>query len=216
MQEAELGKRLAERARLRPRQERGCPESELLAALATGEVQAGEREALLAHLEACPDCVTELAAAAAATELIAETQPRAVAPRLKARRFSSRRGWLRLAAALILVAGGLVTYRVLEAPPAELRGESPVWTVVPAHESELGRAPRELRWEALSDALQYDVELFDAAFSSLARSGALSEPRFVLPVELRLLPGATYFWRVEAKGARRDEASPVFSFRLRP
>jgi hypothetical protein len=74
MQEPELGTLLAERARHRPRAERGCPESEVLAAHAAGELDPSPREQLLAHVDGCPDCAAELAAAAAIRDLVAGTR----------------------------------------------------------------------------------------------------------------------------------------------
>src|SRR5689334_943360 len=103
--ESEMGNLLAERARRLPRAERGCPDSEVLAALALDQLPEAEREGLVVHLESCPDCAFELSVASQARALITDR----VAP---AARASLTRRWLPMAAALVLLAGGLVVYRL--------------------------------------------------------------------------------------------------------
>ncbi len=218
MEERELATLLSERARVRSRVDRGCPESEQLAGLATDDLPKATRDSLLGHVESCPDCATELAAAMAASELVAGSSTASVVPFRRPvgiERSPARSRWLALAAAFVLAATAVVTYRAFEAPAAELRGGEPgAWAVTPPDGAELTAPPRTLEWPAAAEARGYSVELFDAAFTRLARAGDLARPRFELPPELLLPPGAVYFWRVEVAGANGSERSRVFSFRL--
>jgi hypothetical protein len=210
MSDPEIGALLAEGSRRLPRAERGCPDSEVLGELALDQLPVERREVLVAHLESCPDCAFEFSVACQARDLVA-------APAVRAARVSPARRWLKMAAALVLVAGGLMIYRLSQPRPATLRGATGAsWAVTPVDGARLAAAPRELAWPEVAGARGYEVELFDAAFTRLARSGELASSRYELPGGVELRRGGVYFWRVTVRGPSAEPSARQFSFRLEP
>lgn len=241
MREAELAERLAERRRERPRAERGCPSPETLLADGAGALADDAREALLVHVERCPDCAAELALAgelrAWADEVVPVSAVAGAPPPRPARSAPGRRPppsaprrWLPLAAALVVaVVGGVVGVRRLDLGDDRARGvERASWPAIPADGATLAAPPDELTWSPVDGAGAYRVELYDAAFTPLVRSAELDRPRLELPEDVALRRGETYFWRIlvrrEPRGIGRpvgsggldDERSPLMSFRIEP
>lgn len=203
-----------------PRDERGCPSADELAAFATDELTRDRREAILDHLELCPDCALEASAGTEVSRLVEERLPgagretgRPSAPR----RPHAPRRWLAWAASVVLALSALLVYRGLDEPVDEFRsGESAAWRSEPADGATLAEAPRALAWTAPVEAKRFRVTLYDATFSPLASSGELAAPRFELSPELALPRGKTYFWRVEVVGVAGRDGARTFSFELAP
>lgn len=158
-----------------------------LASYVDGRMTDAARSDVERHLAQCGKCRADLVAAAG---VLAERP---------------RRGWIRImvpaaaAAALVLVWVG-VTPR-----PTEDAHRAPTVTEAapPAPLAPVGRTaePLVMRWNGVPYADAYRVSLYDAAGSLLWET---ETPRTAAapPPALELQPGASYFWRLEARVGR--------------
>jgi len=179
------------------------PEALELAAYLDGALTGEARARVEAHLAACGECRLE---AAAVAELV-RTGP----------------GTRRLAPPLGLAAAAMLA--VLLVPALDVAGwfdsgrhrEPAVTTTTPptaiAPRGGVDVAPA-LVWSAVPHATRYRVTLVDDAGTALWRSEA-TDTVAVLPDGVRLRPGSTYFWKVEAEtGFDRWVASDLVDFTL--
>lgn len=190
----------------------GCLSDDTIAALAEGALEAAERAAALPHLATCARC---RAAVASVARALADPS---VARAVRAMDHPGRRRFLRLAlpaaAAAILVAvvwprwpgDGGEGHRGPPQPGAQIPTPiAPVGVVaqVPA-----------LRWASLAGADRYRLTLFDAAGRVLYEA-ELGDTTAALPDSVRLAPGRSYLWRVEARtGWNRWAASDLVEFSI--
>jgi hypothetical protein len=233
--------------------EAGCPPPE--AFLEAETLAPEERRRLDEHADRCPACAAErdlarlFAGAPGAAEVSGEDVDFVVA-RLEAaspvkpagqvvpfparaarpaavpapRRAASRQIW-KIAAALILVLGGGLLFRLTQpgAPPlptpevggpvrgGEIEAISPV--------GDVGEIPLELRWTPREGARLYRVRL-SAVDDTVLWEGTVPAPPARLPDEVaaRLHRAVSYLWTVEAldaAGARMAASEPV-RFRAQP
>jgi hypothetical protein len=185
-----------------------CLDEELLAAVADGSVDAEVRDRALPHLATCGHCRRAVASLASALN-----DPAVAAAAGKGR--GSVRRWSRLAipaaAAAVLAIAVLGHY---EAGPLKHRGPPITQATQPEAISPLGLGsrPAQLRWGSVSEAELYRVTLFQADGRVLYEVEA-RDTSVVLPDSVRLMPGGSYLWKVEARtGWNRWSASRLFEF----
>jgi hypothetical protein len=185
-----------------------CLDEELLAAVVDGSLDAEVRDKALHHLATCGYCRRAVASLASALN-----DP-AVAAAVR-RGSGSVRRWSRLAipaaAAAVLAIAVLGHY---EAGPLKHRGAPITQATQPEAISPLGLGdrPAQLRWGAVPEAELYRVTLFQADGRVLYEIEA-RDTSVVLPDSVRLMPGGSYLWKVEARtGWNRWSASRLFEF----
>ena len=194
--------------------------------LALGEAGRDERHHIVDHVVRCQDCATVYRSLA---EL--ETEAREFDPGVPARPVLSQAGWqaglrpwgfLGGVAAAAAVVWALARPALAPAPPVVsppvMRGAEDAARPRPL--APLGRLtapPAEFRWEAVSGARAYRVELFDAAGASVWTSPEVTGTTVRWPVGMRIKLG-TFYWQVVAvlaTGRTADAvASPLVSFEI--
>jgi len=115
------------------------------------------------------------------------------------------------AAALAVVAIGLVTFTQLRPMDDTVRGDD-AGLVVPPSGARLDSAPDELAWPAQPGATAYRVVLRDASAVVLWRGPESAANRLTLPTDGRraLDRAGTYLWTVEVDGGARGELGPYW------
>lgn len=188
----------------------GCPPAEALERLVLGTGSAEERESLVDHLTECEGC-SELVRDLRSLEGWAERVGR------EHRRSRGARRWpLALAATLVVALGGAALWTRLpdrNAGPEAVRGAEA--RVTPAPGAELARPPESFSWPVRAGATGYRVHWFDAAGEPVWESGWVVEGRCEVPREVASgLPGGTYLWTVEVRGAAAGAELGPFAFVL--
>lgn len=192
-----------------------CPATEVLAAMAIGEVRGSRRRALGDHVVACRPCTDRYRAL---RELHAEAGALDLAP---AGRDATRR-YLAAAAALALGAALSIGLWLSGGPGSDPSGHRGGIEVVdeaqPPDGSVLHAGPRTLTWPASPDADRYRVVLYDAESTPVWESPDSTEPEIELPPDVadRLIPGKAYYWRVFTLRGLEERRSPVRKFTLEP
>lgn len=185
------------------------PSAQRLAAFLDARLTADERAEAMAHFAACAECRHELTA----LRQVLESAPR-----------TSSRRWIAGAAAL---AAALVFAVVLprargtdpEAPgPASgvraLDGSESIAISGPKDGDRIG-LPLTLTWQSAGTDGSYLLVVTDSAGTEVLRRTG-SDTSVTLPANIRLVPGARYFWSVEAKLIDgRSVKTGAHSFRLR-
>lgn len=200
-----------------------CPSPERIWAAAHGELGPVEAREVVDHMAACPACAEawrlarRLGAATAPAARTLELRDRAAA----ARPSPGRPWWLAAVAAALVATLGIGLREVwMPDGPATFRG-SETATVRPlvADGATLPRDRFELAWEAVPEALEYDLRLTTADLVPMEVRRGLDAPRHRVPPErlAALDAGSRLFWQVEvvlADGGR--EISPSFEVVLGP
>ena len=191
-----------------------CLEDDLLAGLADGTIQEASRGEAMLHLARCAHCRRAVASVARAL-----ADPAVAAAAVAADRAPSRR-LVRLviptaAAAILLIA--VLGRQGSEGRPSPIH-RAPAITAVdqPAAISPLGAGarPEWLRWGAVAGADLYRVVLFHGDGSVLYEL-ELRDTTTALPDSIRLIPGDSYLWMVEARtGWDRWSSSRLFEFSI--
>lgn len=189
-----------------------CVDDDTIAALAAGALDPSLRLAVLPHVATCARC---RAAVASVARALADS---AVAREVRAVEGEGGRRWWRIvvpaaAAALLLVLvwpqqvdDGGPSHRAppITAGPAPVL-MSPVGAVA---------AVETLRWAAVAGADRYRATLFDAQGRVLYEI-QLADTAAALPDSVRLVPGRSYLWKVEARiGFDRWAASELIEFSI--
>jgi anti-sigma factor RsiW len=212
-----------------------CPDPERLAAYADGELAAGERAALDAHVGLCARCAADLELLAAAPAEVDDVTWRRAErgldrraapwrPRAHSAAGTRRTAWLGVAAAVLAVAAGVAVWRL----PVSDRGRTISTTrghglvaVAPAGEV---RAVERFEWAAPPIEAKYRVEVRRGDERVLSAEGGPA-PVAEIPLGFRdvLRPGVEYRWRVQAVvrdpphgGERVVLESPWVEFRIVP
>jgi len=184
-----------------------CPDPDALTALALGDGSPEDRVRLADHVIACAACAADL-------RLLRELH--AEAERCRSRPFlRSRRAWLGAGLVAALV-GAVGLFPLLErGRVGDERGGQVA--VQPADGIVLEAAPWELRWPPQLGARRYRVKLFGADGTPVWESGPETEPRAVLPPEMRggLRPGGSWYWTVELEGPVQRRRMGPFWFEVR-
>lgn len=154
-----------------------------------------ERKRFEEHVVTCDDCLEDLYRMAPVVKRMQEGRPVQARPR---GRMAARRNWILLAAGLVIVVAGFYTVMREQAPDERLRGADGGTVVLfePIGEVPL---PQRLDWKPVPPASRYEVTIESADGQALWQK-EVEGPPVQLPTEVigRILPGATYFWRVEA------------------
>lgn len=175
----------------------GCLDDDTVAALVDGSLDASARAEALPHLAACPRCRATVASVAAALGDPAVAREIRVVTGLTGRRLRRLAIPAAAAAAVILL---------LSWPPAtehpQYAHRAPTITAAPAPApvSPMGAVASVpvLRWAAVDGADRYRVTVFDADGTTLYDT-ELADIVAAVPDTVRLLPGRTYLWKVEAR-----------------
>lgn len=187
-----------------------CPDAEVLARAAAGELPSAERDALVSHLASCSDCSEELQLA---RPLLVKVAAQSGAP-------WTWRALLPLAAAVVLAAGVAVVMRSpsRRSAPGAVRGTESVQRTVPQDGAHLPEPPTALEWTSAAPAESFEIVVFDAESTEVWRSSPSAAPKAALTKELRasLRPGAPYYWRVLAVRGVERSTSPLFRFEIAP
>lgn len=190
----------------------GCLGEDILAALAEGSLDPPARGEAVIHLAQCGYCRSSFASLARALG-----DPAVAAAVLAVDREPSRR-FVRLAApaaaaAVLLIA---ILGRQLTVGPSSPAHRAPVISAVdqPVAISPLGTGarPERLRWGAVAGADRYRVTLFHADGRVLYLL-ELRDTAAAVPDSIRLIPGKSYLWMVEARTGWDRWSSPrLFQF----
>ena len=194
-----------------------CLDEIALAELAEGASPA-TRESALAHLASCRRCREQLAAL---MELLADAGVAAEVRRVTPT--PARPAWRRplFAAGLVAVAALLLLFVAPHGsrpPSQEHRGPTLTATPAPVLVSPQGDvpSPSSLTWRAVPDADRYRVTLFDAS-ANLLLDVQTTDTTVALPDSIRIVPGRSYLWKVEARTSwDRWAASELIEFRAEP
>ena len=217
-----------------------CPSPEALAKSLQTELSAGERETLIDHVLACPECrvrfdvLREVQAEIRANQshfrsLAAQSRRELRAARRKALRSDParirpglpRRAWGFAAAGLLLVLIGVTAYSVLfNQSPFKFSRKSAdqTLTVLPPILLSDGKTML-LRWEAVPGVDKYQLSVVDEALNPLIEEFGTAARAYVFYLDRHpgvLDPGKTFLLTVQAyddDGMTIAKASKLFSIR---
>jgi hypothetical protein len=181
----------------------GHPTDDDLAAYLDRRLEAPERDRLESHLSWCPDCRAQLTAASAVIR----------------RRAAVRKRWATLAplaaaaAAIVLLVVSPEGWPGGGGAPAHRDAPSTSATApIPITPRGAVTATAALVWHRLERAERYRGTLFDASGVVIWRAET-GDTVITLPDSVRLEPGATYLWRVDARvGIDRWVQSDMLQF----
>ena len=195
----------------------GCLDEDALAAFVSGDVTAAQRAAALAHLTVCARCRH---AVAILSRVIADHRIASEIHGVRRPSWPRRARWTAGVAAAAAIVFLLLRPSGADelAPGSELR-EPPI-TVVggPTLIAPRGRvaAVTNLTWSLVPHAERYRLRLYDATGTALWENET-TDTVAAVPASIPLPPGATYFWKVEAKtGRNRWVSSDLTQFTLAP
>jgi hypothetical protein len=167
----------------------GHPTDDDLAAYLDRRLEAPERDRLESHVAWCPDCRAQLIAASAVIR----------------RRAAVRKRWATLAPVAAAAAAVILLVALPEGWPGA--GSAPAHrdapsatstTPIPIAPQGVVAAAEALVWLRLERADRYRGTLFDASGVVVWRTET-GDTVAALPDSVRLEPGATYLWRVDAR-----------------
>ncbi len=196
-------------------------DDEDLARLASNELAAAEIAAVMEHLEECEDCREVWGAVERMRDAALEFDSGAIAPPdLQPQNRPFNRGWLGLAAAVLLVS--------VVGIPRWLNNSSPVDFPLPAVRSGQSSFPVPLSplegsrvtephftWSEVKDDAGYSVEILGTDGELLWRSDRLESLSTPWPASIDSTAGV-YYWRVSVHYPDGEEtvASPLVSFEI--
>jgi hypothetical protein len=189
-----------------------CPTPEELVRLATKEVGRKEGASIIGHVSHCPDCARFLQSilrlsgeidrlTGKAEVLQSCPQEELLGRKKRGRVFLGRRASVAILAGLSGLA--IITFSVIklsDRPVVRGMVGPQIRLLSPKQGASLAAGDIKFKWEAVSQAAGYTVELFDRSLDRVWRSGSISEAGTELPAEARgiVFEGETYFWRVAA------------------
>jgi hypothetical protein len=190
-----------------------CPEEPVIADFVEGRLTPAARAPVVSHLVTCARCRSLVAATG---HLLADESVARALPRLQEgrwRRWSLPVGLAAAAAALLLVWPRSTTdvepVPGLRDPPVA----GPVTPLPILPQAAVARADRFI-WSSVPEVDRYRVRLYDDQ-GGLRWTAEAADTAVSLPDSVRLLPGATYSWKVEAQTDwQRWAASPLVDFRV--
>ena len=193
----------------------GCPDDDVLAALAADELEGATRSEAMVHLAACGRCRGVVASLA-----------RALAdPAVAAAKVATDRGTrYRLGRLLVPAAAAAVLLIAVFGRTGEINQRSSVHRAPQATASEgpvpispvgAGARPAWLRWGAVTGADLYRVTVFQSDGRALYQL-ELRDTATALPDSIGFMPGRFYLWKVEARTDwDRWTASEIVSFSIK-
>ena len=171
-----------------------CLDDDMLAALASGGLDAVSRATVLRHVAGCARCRESIASASA--------------PRRRLLRFA-----LPAAAAAAIVLA-LARPWATEGGPGHRGPPSASPTPVPVAPVGVVAEAANLRWAGMSGADRYRVTLFDAAGRVLYEV-QVADTAVAIPDSVTIVPARSYLWKVEARtGWDRWASSPLVAFSI--
>lgn len=187
-----------------------CPPPETLAALATGELDGAERDAVSDHAVGCRRCARDLQILFATKRETEAARPR-------------RSVWTAALAAAAVLALAALLVPALRRPKATSSDEtvrsgvaSEDRLVSPPAGAELAQAPEKLSWPALPGDSGYTLKLFDASGAALWESPSLTAATATLPADVRArLANGSFFWVLTAQRPTGSERRGPFPFSIR-
>lgn len=197
-----------------------CVDTSDLARCAMGELPRREREGVIDHAANCAGCAATLkqildlsSQTGRAANDLAMIEARRT-PRSSRHVEVSRKRlvyWPAAAVSLgLLLFAALVVFAPIIRNLTGTRGGTGAAIVLsyPKNGTDMPKAGLVFKWEGLSGARSYRVELFDRAFQLLWRSGDLNQTEMRLPDEIgrKLVPGEKYYWMVTALTENRRES----------
>lgn len=190
-----------------------CLDSDTIAALADGALDANARGAALRHVARCTMCREAVASVADALADGAVTH--------EINRVEGGRRWRWPGRVAISVAAAAILVVLLRAPTVETpahRAPPPTVGAVPVPQAPLGVVDRveRFQWTTVAGSDQYRFTLFDATGRVLF-TAALPETALRLPDSADLVPHHTYLWKVDAAvGLDRWVSSELVEFSISP
>ena len=188
-----------------------CLDDETIASLVEGTIDDARRAAALPHLAECARCRTAVASVsrALADPLVTREIPR---------HWSARR---RLFAIAIPVAAAAV-FALLMVPQRRDDGSTHRAPTITAVSSPVPMSPvgvvasaETLRWSTVAGADRYRTTLFNDV-GTVVYETQTADTVVTLPDSVRLAPGRSYLWKVEARtGWGRWSASELIEFSIR-
>ncbi len=158
---------------------------EALAGYLDNDLSPDERQQLELHLAACVECRAELAEVRG----------------LELRR--RRRRWIPVLAPLAAAAAVVLAFALpgRDAPPSSLRtvptGDSPLGIVAPAPSAEVAPESLVFVWRSAGPAASYTFTLQEDD-GRVVWTSTLTDTSAAVPDSVRLAPGRTWFWLVDA------------------
>lgn len=171
-----------------------CLGEDAVAAFVDGALAGDERARVVSHLANCAWCRSAVRSTAA---LMSDVTVQREMPDARGRRRWSRSALAIAAAAAIIV---LVTPFRQAGEDGQLRESAVTTTIAPVALTprESARVGEPLVWSSVPGAQRYHVRV-QRADGSLLWSSQTQDTVVQLPDSVRLSPGATYYWRVEAQ-----------------
>jgi hypothetical protein len=189
-----------------------CLDDDTIAALAEGTLDGDARTAALPHIASCDRCRAAIASVAHA--LSDPALAREIAATERAPRRLPRIAAVAMAAAVLLIVA-VPRWGNNDSPPHRAPGITAVASPVLVAPVGAVRDARTLRWATVGGADRYRTILFDATGAALYEIQT-ADTIVVLPDSVRLAPGRTYLWKVEARtGWGRWSASELIEFSVR-
>jgi anti-sigma factor ChrR (cupin superfamily) len=189
-----------------------CLDDDTIAALAEGTLDVHSRAAAILHLADCAQCRVAVASVARAL-----ADP-AVARKIPRPTGAGRRLWqvaVPAAAAAIVLLVAMPGRKDDGAPLHRAPTITAVSAPVPMSPVGIVAAAETLRWTTVGGADRYRTTLFDDAGAVLFETQTANTVA-ALPDSVRLAPGRSYLWKVEARtGWDRWSASELIEFSIR-
>jgi hypothetical protein len=190
---------------------RACPPPERLVQCVMGEMPAEERQEVVRHAADCAACAASLKhvlalseetdRAAAGLEAAWETRKGERLPDKKAIwRQPVVKPAVAALAGVLLIAILVVSVSRLAERPATRGGTGARIALVFPVKAEAPRDGLEFKWQGMSAASSYTVEIFDKSFRLIWRSERVAGTEARPPADVlgRLTAGETYYWSVAA------------------
>ena len=188
-----------------------CLDDDMLAALASGGLDAVSRATVLRHVAGCARCRESIASVSRAL-----ADP-AVAREIAAVEGAPRRRLLRFAlpaAAAAAIVLALARPWATEGGPGHRGPPSASPTPVPVAPVGVVAEAANLRWAGTSGADRYRVTLFDAAGRVLYEV-QVADTAVAIPDSVTIVPARSYLWKVEARtGWDRWASSQLVQFSI--
>ena len=190
-----------------------CLDDGTIAAVVDGTLDPTQRAASTAHLSTCARCRSAVAAVSRLTaDAVVAAEAAAVERQRPTRRWQLAVG-LAAAAALVLVFAwpqGVDDGGSPHRDPTLTAGAAPILVAPVGAVADAGP----LQWRGVAGANRYRVTVFDAQ-GRVRYETQLVDTVAILPDSVRVIPGQSYLWKVEARtGWDRWTASELVEFRV--
>jgi hypothetical protein len=196
-----------------------CLDDETIAAVVDGTMELPERSAATRHLASCARCRGAVASVVRGLADITVAREISAIDGVRTRRFARFTRFSRIlvpaaaAAALVVI---LVRPRGSDNDSSRHRAPTITSAVAPVPRFPIAAVAeaRVLRWSSVPGADRYRVTLLDAG-GRVVYETQLADTAAALPDSVKLVPGRSYLWSVEARiGWDRWSSSPLTEFSM--